>query len=122
LFLTCPLKRILDLLASSSPCLDGFKFRMVYIPVGNWLCICVPYGIQILNNRINIPNLTFFFKLPKRFPCIIRLHILRDIDINRIVISPGCGAPVRDKRVYLVLTSEPLCEIAAFTVHFKGVY
>lgn len=46
----------------------------------------------------------------------------RATDTKRGVIPPGDIAHVRDKSVYLVMTSEPLCEIAAFNVHFDGVY
>lgn len=78
------------------------------------------YDIQILNNRVNIPDLFssaffFFFKQTQyRFPC-------TRCRCQRVVIPPGGIACVTDKSVCLVMTSE-LCEIAAFNVHFEGVY
>lgn len=52
-----------------------------------------------------------------------KTHILRVIDVNKDVIPTRDIALVRVRVcLRIVMTSEPLCEIAAFNVHFKRVH
>ena len=56
------------------------------------------YGIQTPNNRSNMP-LPLLKNSPHRCPCIIKPHILRAVDVNKVVIPTGDRADVRVKRI-----------------------
>lgn len=120
-FVFCSCQSMLSNLEFYAFLVLSFNFRMIYIPVGNILRVCYAYGIQI-NNRMNITPPPFLKNsTPHRFPCIMKPHVLRAIDTNKVVIPTGDRTSVRDKCLHLAMISEPLCEIAAFNVHFERV-